>query len=237
MSERLFYVKTESGLYLRLNEKGRPLSTADISKADSWPEDKARNLTKHLPKTLQKVGKWFMVPVPIIEKEEKPAKPVRRSQVTKEDDRFSTYCDPNILTAFRYEVPSEVLDWTGIIEAVHQMQAKTKERLEELQHDLQQSELERIDILHIIELDPPKSLYEAWKIYRRLRENLLLRRKVKDEIESIRLFVSTVTVNELADQQTKEFLTGLETRYYNYRVEDGVDNYNDVLDEPAEEEK
>ena len=232
MSERLFYVKTEAGLYARLVD-GKTVSTQRKANAGMWSEDKARNIVKHLPKTLQKAGKWLMVPVPE-DDVPKPAKPVRASQLGKQDDRFSTYCNPNVLTAFRYNIPEEVLDWTAVLQAVQEMQSMTQSRLEALQEDLRQSELERIDILHIIELDPPKSLYEAWKIYKRLRENLLLRRKVKDEIEAIKLFVTHVTVSDLAEKETEEFLTGLETRCYNYRAKDGADNYKDVLDEPGE---
>lgn len=236
MSEPLYRIRTESGLYLRQTDEGKVVSTHLVNKSDAWPLDKANNIRKHLSRPMQKIGKWALEIVPGSD-EVKPEKPVRKSQLGVEDDRFSTYCDPNVLTAFRYNIPDEVLDWTAIIQAVSSMQEKTQSRLDELQKDLRQSELERIDILHIIELDPPKGLHEAWKVYKRLRENLLLRRKVKDEIESIRLFVSTITVNELAGKKAEDFLVGLETRAYNYRVKDGVEHYTDILDEAGTEDE
>ena len=219
-----YYIRNRKGLYLM--ERGQSYSTvSDKTRATLWPKGKAHNRASHLPKFIQIQGPWYLelsvesiVATEVGSDSEIDVKEVLTQSSPKiSKELFNTRCNPNVISHFHYEIPEEVLNWTNAILNMSKLQQSSAERLAKLRKMLQDSEYERIDILHLIELQPPLNMYEGYKLYKRLRDNLNARRVVKDEIQAIKVFLESISICELADDTVEEFLRVLEDRKYHMK--------------------
>ena len=79
----------------------------------------------------------------------------------------------------------------------------------------------RIDVLHIIEIEKSKDMFSGWKLYKRIKENRLRRRSLKDEKLILQNAVKNIkNISDLSSDRIKSMVEGLSTRKYTYRVID-----------------
>lgn len=96
-----------------------------------------------------------------------------------------------------------------------------KMRIKEISELLEQIDKELIDVLHIIEIEKSKDMFSGWKLYKRIKENRLKRRSLKDEKLILQNAVKNVrNITDLSSDRIKSMVEGLSTRKYTYRVID-----------------
>ena len=96
-----------------------------------------------------------------------------------------------------------------------------KMRIKEISELLEQIDKELIDVLHIIEIERSKDMFSGWKLYKRIKENRLRRRSLKDEKLILQNAVKNVrNIADLSGDRIKSMVEGLSTRKYTYRVID-----------------
>ena len=96
-----------------------------------------------------------------------------------------------------------------------------KMRIKEISELLEQIDKELIDVLHIIEIERSKDMFSGWQLYKRIKENRLKRRSLKDEKLILQNAVRNVrNIADLSSDRIKSMVEGLSTRKYTYRVID-----------------
>ena len=96
-----------------------------------------------------------------------------------------------------------------------------KMRIKEISELLEQIDKELIDVLHIIEIEKSKDMFSGWKLYKRIKENRLRRRSLKDEKLILQNAVKNIkNISDLSSDRIKSMVEGLSTRKYTYRVID-----------------
>ena len=97
---------------------------------------------------------------------------------------------------------------------------EARKRQEELVDDLHIKDKELLDILHIIEIERPKDLYNGWLLYKRIRENRKLRREIKDELIIIGNVLKEINPTYLQRNKVQSAIDGLFNREYTFRIID-----------------
>ena len=96
-----------------------------------------------------------------------------------------------------------------------------KMRIKEISELLEQIDKELIDVLHIIEIERSKDMFSGWQLYKRIKENRLKRRSLKDEKLILQNAVKNIkNISDLSGDRIKSMVEGLSTRKYTYRVID-----------------
>lgn len=237
-----YFIRNREGEYLQDRNNSYAI-VKEKSKASRWSLQKAHNRAKSLPKLIQSRGPWYIelctdsfTGIDEEDLEEINVAQILPSVTKPAHSEFNTRCNPSVISHFHYEVPPEVLNWTNAVSNIAKLQQSTAEKLTELRLRLQESEYERIDILHLIELQPSLNMYEGYKLYKRLRENLHARRVVKDEIQAIKVFVESISISELAESSVTEFLRVLEKRKYHVRVKDAFSESDEDTNDDEDDE-
>lgn len=83
----------------------------------------------------------------------------------------------------------------------------------------QDNDKELIDILHIIEIEKPKDMFSGWKIYKRIRNNRIERRSMKDELLIVENVLDQIkNISCLHREKIQKAIDGLLTRKYTFRI-------------------
>lgn len=93
-------------------------------------------------------------------------------------------------------------------------------RQEELINELHIKDKELLDILHIIEIERSKDLYNGWLLYKRIRENRKSRRVIKDELIIVGNVLKEINPTYLQRSKVQSAIDGLFTREYTFRIID-----------------
>lgn len=195
-------VNKNKNLYIRLN-KGRPITCCSAN-AQRFEESKARNILDSLPKKLRRFD--FSVEfVPEIIPKAMP------NDVTLENNVLENESG--------YQPSEEINRWIDDFGKCGDIIEEAEIRREELK--IKQSELDKelSDLLHIIEIERSKDLYTGWKIYKKIRQNRIHRREVKDEILIIQNVLGQVKDPEAFKRDhVKKAVDGLSNRKYALRI-------------------
>lgn len=105
---------------------------------------------------------------------------------------------------------------------------EAKQREEYLINELQNIDKEILDILHIIEIENPKDMFGAWKLYKSIRTNREKRRNAKDELMIVENVLKDINPSCLQRERVKKTIDGLLNRRYTFRIVEG-DDKNGVL--------
>ena len=169
---------------------------------------KAKNIIAHLPKILRQFH-FQIVAIPDIA-------PVANKEVVN-------IIKENVLVNKDYELSENVSRWIDKFGNCYDVLTEAKQILKSLKEQLCDADKELLDILHIIELEPPKDLYGGWKIYKRIKENRKKRRITKDEICIIENVLEKIDPTCLQREEIQKAIDGLFNRKYKFRSEeDGV---------------
>jgi hypothetical protein len=132
-------------------------TVSDIKSATQMNLMKASNILKTLPKTLDQIADWTILPVPDSEIQ------------TNEDDTL--------------QVKIEFVDVNSIIESLKQMSEKAEylnKYSKSINKQLSEIELEIEDMYHYIEFSSFNAA-QGYHAYKMLKERLIKRRQLKDE--------------------------------------------------------
>lgn len=187
-----YVIRNKDGVYLKI-DKGK-VTTCSSSHKTLFNEAKAKNILNALPKTLRKF-KFYIEAIPDI-------KPV----VIESNDTE--------------EVSKELTDWINKFSECGKTINEAALRIDILEDKLTALDNEMVNILHTIELEHPKDMYNGWLIYTAIRKNRMKRRKIKDEILVLGNVVRQVDASVLDEKRLKKSIKGLFYRKYQYRILD-----------------
>ena len=197
-------------MYIKLNKNGTAVTCPESEKG-LFEESKARNIVNSLPKTLKRLN-FKVDPLPDI-----PA------QINKE---VINVIKQNVIESNNYEVSENVSRWIDRFGNCYDVLKDAEQILKTLVTELENYDKELLDILHTIELEPPKDLYSGWKIYKTIRENRKNRRITKDETLIINNVLEKINPECLKRDRVKKAVEGLIGRKYRFRFieEDETEN-------------
>lgn len=192
-------VNKQKGLYIKLDKNGRP-TTCSSANAQRFEESKARNILDSLPKTLRRLN--FSI------------------EFVPEITPKATLLENNTLGNESGYRPSDTVNrWIDDFGKCGDIISEAEIRKEELK--VRQSELDKelSDLLHIIEIEKSKDLYNGWKVYKKIRENRIHRREVKDELLIIQNVLSQIKDPEVFKRdRVQKAVDGLSNRKYTFRI-------------------
>ena len=95
-----------------------------------------------------------------------------------------------------YLLTENITRWVDKFGVCSDVLEEAKERKAVLVVELRNKDTELIDILHIIEIEPPKDLYNGWKLYKQIKTNRKERRLIKDELLIVEIIESGYDYND-----------------------------------------
>lgn len=197
-----YVIKTRKGVYIKLNENGTPVTCSDHEK-DVFEYSKAMNIVKSLKKSLKKLN-FKVEPLPEI-----------TPQSNKE---LVNIIKRKVIESIHYEISQNVTRWIDRFGSCYDALKDAEQVLKNLVVELEACDNELLDILHIIELDPPKDLYGGWQIYKAILKNRKRRRNIKDETVIINNVLEEIKPDCLDRERIKRAIDGLIGRKYTFRV-------------------
>lgn len=116
-------------------------------------------------------------------------------------------------------IPSEnITRWIDKFGSCEDILNEATEREKQLIKELEKTDKELLDYLHIIEIEKPKDLYGGWLIYKKIRENRKKRREYKDEILIVENVLKEINPTCLQRGKVKKAIKGLIGRKYRFRI-------------------
>ena len=197
-------------LFIRLNQNGSP-ETCGEQMAQRFESSKARNIVDHLPKTMKKFN-FYVEPIPEI--------------IQTESNNNNSDTKDKIISNDAY-IPSENISrWIDKFGACGDILDEAEQREKELINELENSDKEMLDLLHIIEIEKPKDLFNGWKLYKQIKANRIKRREIKDEILIVENVLENIkNVSCMHRDQVQKSINGLFGRKYKFRIiEEGDEN-------------
>lgn len=183
-------IKNRKNVYIRLNESGKPI-TCSYGNKELFEQSKAKNILASLPKTLRRLN--FRV-------ERVPDIP------------------PKIIQTRNYKISDDIKKWVDKFGGCGDILNEATERMKFLLEEQRKLDNELIDILHIIEIENSKDLYNGWLQYKQIRENREKRRLMKDEMIIIGDILEKVNSSCFQRERLQKSIDGLFTRKYTFRV-------------------
>lgn len=191
-----YVIRNKSGLYIKLNENGTPVTCGESNK-DLFECSKANNICKSLPKQLKKF-KFFVEAVPDIQPKTEEQK---------------------VITTNTYKLSENVTRWIYELGQCEDILSKASNRCEELNGELSDVDLKLQDILHSIELSDKCDMYKAWQIINDIRDLRKKRREIKDE-KLVLSGIKSQGITYLSRSSVQKCVDGLFKRKYRIRIVD-----------------
>lgn len=190
------YVIKSKKLYIRLSENGKAVTCSENDKG-LFEYSKAKNIVDSLPKNLKKF-KFKVEAVPDI-----PENTITNEKPDKREEY----------------IPSEnITRWIDKFGTCEDILNEAKEREKQIIKELNNTEKELLDFLHIIEIEKPKDLYGGWLIYKKIRDNRKKRREFKDELIIVENVLREINPSCLQRKNVKKAINGLVGRKYRFRI-------------------
>ncbi|MCM1235444.1 MAG: hypothetical protein NC489_35540, partial [Ruminococcus flavefaciens] len=167
-----------------------------------FEQSKAKNILKGLPKKLRQFN--FRI----------EAIPDVIPQINKE---VINAIKKNVIENNDFVVSENVSRWIERFGNCYDVLKDAEQILKTLVAELESYDKELLDILHIIELEPPKDLYGGWMIYKAIRENRKERRMIKDETLILNNVLEKINPECLNRDRVKRAVDGLVGRKYRFR--------------------
>lgn len=196
-----YVIKNHKNVYIRLNKNGAAVTCTEQKRA-LFDESKAKNILDGLPKTLKRLN-FKVVAIPDI-----------TPQINKE---VVNIVKKSVIENSSYEVAENVTRWIDQFGSCYDVIKNAEQILKTLIVELEGCDKKLLDILHRIEIEPPKDLYGGWQIYKAIRENRRKRRNIKDETLIINNVLEKINPSCLNRDQIKKAVDGLIGRKYRFR--------------------
>lgn len=202
--------------FVRLDSNGTPEVCSSNNDAQRFEFSKAKNLLDHLPKVLKKFHFKVEAVPEIVPKKNECIDNSKNRVISKDTD-----------PAREKYVPSDnVIRWVEKFGSCEDILTEAKQREEQLLGDLYKADSELMDILHIIEIEKPKDLYNSWLLYKRIKANRKKRRDMKDELIIVENVLKKLTdISCLHRKNIQKAINGLFNRQYTFRfIEENEDD-------------
>ena len=171
--------------------------TCDRKDAQIFPEAKAQNIFRALPKIYQKFH-MKVIPagqIPVKPGEQEPTKVV--------------YTD-------KEELPEKIQKWVDRVQGLNGLGDELKERERKLLIDLSEIDRKVSNVYHDIEFVQKPNACVGYKLFRELKDVLEQRRLIKDELAMVQ-HLSTVTLQSYNHQDLDQFIEKMKHRKFYYR--------------------
>lgn len=201
----VYVIRNRRHQYIKLNQHGTA-TVCSRSQCDMFDNAKAYNLVRSLPKSLKRMG-FFVECVPDIQEKK------TENQITPDEDVAARQ-----MQAEDYQISEKVTRWVDKFGVCEDIFTDARDRYNELMKALREQDDEVIDLLHEIEMKTPLDLYRSWVVYKKLRENRIRRREMKDELLIIHNILCKINPDVVSRERTKKAIDGLFTRKYAYRI-------------------
>lgn len=197
-----YMIRNKRNIYIQLDENGTAKTCIEKNKG-TFEYSKACNILRSLPKQLKKMG-FKVEGIPDI------TPPIGKvsSKTIDTNDR---------------QVSENVTRWVEKIGTASDILHEAIDRRAELTTKLSSVNNERINILHEIELNKSYDMYTAWKTVKKLKENAITRRDIKDEMLILTDIVESFNHDHISRKHISSCVKGLSRRKYSYRIVDVED--------------
>ena len=196
-----YCIKNSKNVFIKLDNNGSPVTCVESVKG-IFEYSKARNILDNIPKTLKRLN-FKLEAIPDIPQKEKKV-------IHKEVDR---------------QLSQDITRWVDKFGVCADIFNEAKERENELILELDKSDKELLDILHIIEIEKPKDMFAGWKLYKGIRDNRERRRNIKDELLIVDNVLKEINPACMQRDRVQKAIDGLFGRKYTFRiVEEGEEN-------------
>lgn len=193
-----YVIKNHKNLYIRLNKNGTPVTCSEHEKT-LFEQSKAKNILDSLPRTLKKL-QFRVEAIPDIQKNKKS---IGEKDCKREE----------------YVISENITRWIEKFGKCGDILSEAEEREKILLVALKDNDKELIDILHIIEIEKPKDMFTGWQLYKRIRNNRVERRSIKDELLIVENVLDQIkNVSCFHRDKIQKAINGLFTRKYTFRV-------------------
>lgn len=199
------YIITNRKEAIRLDPAGRPC-TCNHKAAQRFPEEKARHIKAHLPKTLQRFH--FQVERAGEETVDVPDVDPQTVNILGESKA--------IMNTYRPGVPSCVQAWVNKVKSFNGLAKEAEQRKEFLNGKLSDTDKEIENVKHEIEFSQNMNVCDGYSEYKKMRELLRKRREIKDELFIVTLILSS-NLSAVSQNQIERSAEGLANRKYKYR--------------------
>lgn len=211
-----YVIKNSRQVFIKLDKTGKPVSCTEPQK-QLFEYSKAKNICKSLPKGLQHLN-FKVVALPDIVQNGNGKKKIQKSGTPDKTGESVT-----TIQAESYEVSQEIMDWREKFETCDEIISEARDRHEELRLLMIENEKKTADLVHKIELEKNKDMYNGYLIYTELRDLRRNRRKLKDEWIILGNIIH-MNFSKFKGEEIDKAIAGLAKRKYSLRiVEDGSD--------------
>lgn len=195
------YIITDGRCYIKIGNDNQQLTTSDKTQAcvfDTY--NKASNLITSLKKSL-KIFDWRV--------EEKITEDVKsKNQISINQVEHNTYI-PTVFDDMNY-------DWINQANEFEEFSKQLKQYYINLKIKQKEVDQEICDIEHFIEFVVLNAA-QGYKAYAMLKERRIRRRKIKDELLKINIYLDCST-QDISDGRLAKRLNGIEHRKYEPRI-------------------
>lgn len=169
--------------------------TDDLSRAVQFPSSyHASSALIKLPKQLYKESNWKVMELFSV-----AAKKDSLNEDNYKGVIDSAFSEPDVLNdntdiSSENSVPNDLF---SVFDELAEVCRKYNEYIADLSEQLSRLDQELCDVYHYIELEPPLNVVQGYKTYKLLRNILLERRKVKDQLLILKDMSETIDRNKL----------------------------------------
>lgn len=199
------YIITNRKEAIRLDSAGRPC-TCNHKAAQRFPEEKARHIKAHLPKTLQR----FHFQVERVGEEYTDVPDVDSQMVNVPGE------SKVIMNTYRAGIPSCVQTWVNKVKSFNGLAKEAEQRKEFLNVKLSDTDKKIENVKHEIEFSQNLNVCDGYSEYKKIRELLRRRREIKDELFIVTLILSS-NLSAVSQNQIEKSADRLANRKYTYR--------------------
>lgn len=203
------YIITNGKISICLDEKGRPI-TCSKKEAHSFSKEKAENILKNLPSAL----KNFHFKIKCVSFGENKNTGGKQGEKVQSENRK---VDKTVLYGEDYEPCEEVKEWIELSKSCDVLFRDARKRRSELHKKLSNVDKELSNAMHEIELEKWKSGSDGYKEYKKVKEVLLKRRKIKDELLVVQSII-TNTKGSINYKSIEETFKMLSSRHFTMRI-------------------
>lgn len=180
---------------------GGQLVTCPRASSESFPEHKARNLFKALPRVLKK---FHFRLIPMSDPSPVGDLPPVQSPNTK------------TLIASEIALSDRIIRWQEKVHTLNGLGKEAEVRAEELQNELSNIDKVVSNITHSIEFSGKVNACEGYKLFRNLKGALIERREIKNEMIVVQAVLHS-TVSDASRDQIDKVISNLQHRKFTYR--------------------
>ena len=209
MPEKQFVLIHQDGGYFSINDGSHWIRVDDPLAATVLSQTKANNILSNMIKPKERSGWSVQVWQGPDKKDPAAAQPPRKPSRSQQALKAQEEAEKKEKAAFLDE-------WLAKAEEMKHYYEALLERKQQLIEELRNISAELCDIEHYVEFTSLNAS-GGYRIYRMLKERLLQRRKIKDELLCISIFLKAEPRNILNGNLSRQ-IAGLGTREYGPRV-------------------